>query len=111
MSKTDPSSLSAPAQPGRPDILPSPLLLDFSLTVSRLVVLGVGLATGLLSALAGATLWAVALRTGLAILGLGLLLWGLNTLVNHNALEIVHHAAEGTHPAVEQPLSTIEKHA
>ncbi len=68
----------------------SPLLLDFSVTISRLVIIGAGLIIYFLSAAAGAELWMIALRTTSAMLCLGIFFWLFNSILNQNVLEIAY---------------------
>ncbi len=63
-----------------------PLLIEVSLSLAKALVFLVATLTGVVSLLAGATLQIAALRSGVAILGLGWLLWLLNWMISRNSL-------------------------
>ncbi len=96
-----------------------PLLLDIFFSVSRLIVIIVGLLTVTISIFAGASLvWAV-VRAGAAMLTVGLLLWLASWLVARGALESTRlellqalKASEEAQAATsKRPFSTIETEA
>jgi len=90
---------------------PIPIMLDFTLTIAKVIVILVGLATFTLSLLAGCSLQIVALRTGTAMFSIGLLLWLSNWLLSRNALEALRaEIIKAQHPA-EDSHSTIERQA
>lgn len=89
---------------------PAPLFFEMSITIARLLVLGVGVAVTLLSFLAGANLWAAALRGGSAILSLGLLTWLTNWFLVQDALKIA--TSELAKKSEREPVeSTVELQA
>jgi hypothetical protein len=65
-----------------------PNLIDFSLSAAQLAVLLVGLATVLISIGSRASIWTVALRGGVAMVSLGLLLWLVNWMLSKGSLEL-----------------------
>jgi len=64
-----------------------PLMLEVIFSTARLLVIAAGVLVMLLSLISGAALWMSALRSGLAMLSIGLLLWLTNWLVARQALE------------------------
>ena len=64
-----------------------PLYLDASLTISRILVMVLGVSITLISLYAGCTLEIAALRGGLATLTVGLIAWFLNWFINQYSLE------------------------
>ncbi len=108
MNKDQPQNLDQENKQGSPKHIP--FLLEFTLTVSRLVVILVGVLTALISVIAGAEIWVVALRTGAAILSLGFLTWSVNWLLSHNTLEAVRVQMTQTRQGAP-PKSTVEKEA
>jgi len=90
-----------------------PLLVDFSLSLARALVVLMAALIAIVSLAAGAPLEVVLLRSGAAVLCLGWLLWLLNWLISRNALLVtLAEMREKTSKAqAEQPLSTTEKAA
>lgn len=64
-----------------------PLLVDICLTVSQIVILLVAAATAILSILANVDFLTIILRTGVAIVCIGLPVYVLNYLVGHYYVE------------------------
>lgn len=75
-----------PAAKGKPARIP--FLLDFSLSLSSLLVVLASLLTAGLALLSGASLEVLAFRTGLVLLVSGLLAWLLNWLLARKILVI-----------------------
>lgn len=76
------------AKPQRKDQPHLPLLLDFSLTLSKVCVGVVGGLVALLSILAGNPLWTAALRAGVGMIVTGAVLWVFNWFLMRRSLEI-----------------------
>lgn len=122
MTNTPAAALSAESEHrSRPPVL-LPLFLDFSLSVSKLVVLFTGLLSAGISLAVGAPLLIAGLRGGAAMLAVGLLVWTLNYCLMRNALaaaeeelrkEVEKSNAEAEVKAkkVDEPLSTLEREA
>jgi len=66
---------------------PVPLLLDVSFTTAKILIILAGAIIGIVSVLSGATWLATAIRSGAAVLSMGLLLYLANFLLSRNALE------------------------
>ena len=75
---------AAPASQKQLDV---PILLEFTITISQLVVLLVGVVIAVISILAKLEVIWIVLRSGIAMLGLGLLLWFANWFLAHDALD------------------------
>lgn len=104
-----PKPARAPKDPGRR----APLLLETSYLASLAAVVTAGLVTAGLSVLAGVDAWLVAVRAGLAILTVGLVLWNLNYRLMHGLLEAAVQEARDKKPSetpetVEPPASSLE---
>lgn len=65
-----------------------PFMLDFSLSVSSMVVIMVGILTTIISAFSGAALWMTAVRGGVAVVVVGLVLWTVNWIIARDSLEM-----------------------
>ena len=65
-----------------------PLLLDFTLTISKVCVGIVGGLVALISIQVGTPLWTAALRSGAAMLLTGMVLWVFNWFLLRRSLEI-----------------------
>jgi hypothetical protein len=76
------------SKPQRKDRSRLPLLLDFSLTLSKVCVGLVGGLVALLSILAGTPLWTAALRAGAGMVATGAVLWAFNWFLMRRSLEI-----------------------
>ncbi|MCI0521612.1 MAG: hypothetical protein L0Z70_15315 [Chloroflexi bacterium] len=87
-----------------------PLMLDFALTVAKVVVLLAGVLTAVISALAGAVVPAILLRGAAAMLSLGALVWIVNYWLARDTLEIARQEALQTLEKAreERPASTVE---
>ena len=77
-----------PRKPKNAKVVPIPLMLDFSLSVSRLMVLLVGLMTCVVSLVSGASIPMIILRGSLAMLSVGLVMWAFNWVLARNSLEL-----------------------
>ena len=86
-----------------------PLLLDFTLILSKACVGIVGGLVALISILGGAPLWTAALRSGAAMVVTGMLWWLFNWFLLRKALEIA--IVEMAKRADETPQSTISRRA
>jgi hypothetical protein len=90
-----------------------PFMLDFALSVTQLVVILTGLITLAVSLFSGAVLGMAAVRAGVAVLAVGLVLWLVNYLLARNSLEAVRmqmvSELERTHR--DGTASTVEKTA
>jgi hypothetical protein len=88
-----------------------PFMLDFSFSVSKLVVILLGLVTLFVSLISGAVLWMATLRSAAAMLSVGFLLWLLNWLISRDSLEIVRQEIlrNMEEAQVEEVASTVEK--
>jgi hypothetical protein len=87
-----------------------PLLLETSFAIARLASLASGLIVLGVSLQAGATPIVAALRAGLTVLVMGLLLWSANWVLARSALEVVRVQLK---EAQQQPAaqSTVELEA
>lgn len=101
----------APKTPGRR----APLLLETTYLASLIAVLTAGAVTAGLSLLAGVEAWLVAVRAGLAILTVGLVLWSLNYRLMHGLLDAAVQEAREKQPnetpaptGDEAPASSLE---
>jgi hypothetical protein len=74
-SKKNPSSRTLPA------------LFDVSFSISKLVVILIGVLTSVISVISGATPFAAALRGCLAMLAVGITLWLINWIMVRESLE------------------------
>lgn len=90
-----------------------PLLIEFSLSLTKTLVVLIAALVAAVSLVAGASIQVAALRSGLALLCLGWLLWLLNWVIARGSLEAVMaemreklNEAQADHPA-----STTEKAA
>ncbi|HHH83785.1 MAG TPA: hypothetical protein ENL35_12465 [Chloroflexi bacterium] len=72
----------------------SPILIESALAVSKISILVTGISTAVLSALAGAPIFIIALRSGVAIIGLGLILWAMNYALARATLRSVREQIE-----------------
>lgn len=103
-----PKAARAPQTSGRR----APLLLETTYLASLVAVLTAGAVTAGLSVLAGVEAWLVAVRAGLAILTVGLVLWYLNYRLMHGLLEAAVQEArekkpgEPPAPAADEPATS-----
>lgn len=90
-----------------------PLLIDFTLTTSRLIVLSVGLGIAAFSLISQATILAAAIRGGAAALSVGLVMWVINWLLARQALDAAIEELEQKQKEEEElpPESTMELQA
>jgi hypothetical protein len=88
-----------------------PFLLDFSFSVSKMVVILLGLITLFVSLISGAVLWMATLRSAAAMLSVGFTLWLVNWLIARDSLEIVRQEilSRMEEAPVEEVASTVEK--
>jgi hypothetical protein len=98
-----------------PASTPLPVMIDFSLSVSKLLVLLVGLMTVIVSVFSGATPPMTALRGGMAMFTVGLCVWAFNWLLSRNSLELARQdlmremeAAKARQQENEKASSTVE---
>ena len=94
-----------------------PLLLEMIFSISRLVVIFIGLFTTGISYYSGATLvWAI-IRGAVAMLSVGFLLWLIGWQIARNALEGTRQEllqvlkADHNTKAASTPISTVETEA
>jgi hypothetical protein len=108
---------AAPAPTGKAKKAPKPpkggyvpLLVDFSLTAAKIIVLTVGLLTAVGSYFAGATALVACGRGCAAIVGLGGLFWLFNWTLANQALEsaIAELEEKQKAAAADHPDSTVE---
>ena len=66
-----------------------PFLIDFSLSLSRLVIFLIGVLTTGISIYAGASISIATLRGCLAMISIGLVAWLITWFVSRNALEVL----------------------
>ena len=89
-----------------------PLLLDFTLSVAKVTVALIGALTAVLSTIAGASVVITVLRSGAAMLAVGLMFWLVNWIIAHNFLEITQKELAHELEAVQDRAhSTVEKSA
>jgi uncharacterized membrane protein len=88
-----------------------PLLIDFTLSVAKIIVILVGILTAAISILAGATVLIAAVRSAAAILVVGLTFWMVNWWIASYALEAVRLELIDGLEAKKNPPSTMEKTA
>ena len=94
------------AKARRPAGQRAPLLLETAYTASFGLTTAAGLLTAGLSALARVPAWLIAVRAGLAMLALGLVLWIVNYLLMHGAFEAAVDDLRQTKPAEANPPVT-----
>lgn len=98
----------APSKKAPATVLPA--FLELTFTVAKTLVVIVGAATVVVSVLAGASVWTVALRGAIAVLSFGFLMWLINWLFAHNILEKELEDLEKS-MAEDPTFSTVERHA
>ena len=88
-------------------------LIQFCTLLSELIVLVVGGAVAVTSFLGGVEFWVVALRTAVAMLSVGLILWFVNYMIARQAVEIAMSRLkdEFDREQAELPVSTYERSA
>ena len=92
MSKQDqnaesPKPEKATAKSSSPSTLP--VLFDVSFSISKLIIILIGVVTSVISVASGATILHAAIRGGLAILSIGIILWLINWIMVKESLESV----------------------
>ncbi len=87
-----------------------PLLQETAFTLTKLTMLTTGPLILALSLQAGATLLMAAVRAGVAVLVVGLLLWGANWVLARSALDALHQQLKEAAEA-HAPSATIELEA
>lgn len=87
-----------------------PLFLDFTLSISQIVVVVMGGLTTGLSLYAGASLIVAVARGCVAILSIGIIGWLINWLFSHNGIQATRHALMNGHQSAmkEDTSSTVE---
>ncbi len=70
---------------------PIPFLLEFSFTISKILIILTGTVIAGLSWYRGADLLNIGLRSGTAVLTLGIFLWAVNSVVCNNAIDIARN--------------------
>ena len=88
-----------------------PLLIDFTLSVAKMIVILVGILTAVISLIAGATLTVAALRSAAAIFSVGLAFWMVNWWIANYSLEAVRLELKEELEAEQHPPSTVERSA
>jgi hypothetical protein len=66
---------------------PYSALLDYSFSVSKLVVILVGIITAGISVVSGATVLVAGIRGGLAILAIGIIFWLVNWILSKGSMD------------------------
>ncbi len=90
---------------------PLPYLLDFSFSLTTLIILFAGVATVLLSIVNGSTILMAAVRGAVAIFGLGAVLWLLNYFLAHQVIQTASKDLKSAQSELDQGESTREVHA
>ncbi len=103
-------SQPAPASSQKVPTAMLPVFLEFSFTIAKTLIVIVGIATVIVSILAGASVWTVAMRGAITVLSLGFLLWLINWLFAHNILEKELDDMEKSR-AEDPTFSTVERRA
>ncbi len=67
---------------------PIPFLLEFTLSISRVIVVLVAMVVAGLSWLRGADYLNIGLRSGTSLLAVGVILWAVNWAVSNNLIEV-----------------------
>ena len=108
--KTTPPQEETPVKKEPPRV---PLLLDVSLSISQTAIIVLGCAVALVSLFAKADLVMIALRSGAAMLSVGLLMWLFNWFLSRNSLEIARQELLSEMEAADEDRgeSTVEKKA
>lgn len=92
---------------------PLPLLIDFTISLAKILVIIIGMVTALVSIASGATVFMATLRSAAAMLAIGLLLWLANWMVSRDSLRMAKEEmvkeSQGTDE--DNGPSTIEKTA
>lgn len=65
-----------------------PFMLDFTFSVSSIVVMVMGILTTIISVFSGASLMMATIRGGIAVISVGFLLWVINWTLSRDSLEI-----------------------
>jgi protein-S-isoprenylcysteine O-methyltransferase Ste14 len=86
----------------------APLLLETAYAVSFSIIVLAGIVTAGLSVWSGVPAWLVAVRAGLAVVVLGLVLWTVNYRLMHGAFEAAMSDRREQTPAGQPPASTQE---
>lgn len=97
-----------PVQGGHPSL---PYILDFAFSISNLLILLTGVATTAVSFVKGVTILNSVIRGGLAMLGLGAVIWLLNYYLSNQVLETAAKDLQNAHNPGQSKESTMEKQA
>jgi len=89
------------------DVPKQVLLLEYSFTISKLVIVVVLAATVLLSVLNGCSWLTSAIRAGSVTLVLGLILYGINYLISDGTLDIIFRQVAAVRD--EDPVSSTQE--
>lgn len=88
-----PAAGKSPARKGN-SAVHLPVLLEMTFTTAAIVVLLVGVVTGVVSFLAGCPAWVIGLRAGGAILTVGLVFYGIAFCMSRGTVETNHAMRE-----------------
>jgi hypothetical protein len=88
-----------------------PYLNELGFTLARILVTLVALTVAIVSFLSGGTVVAIALRTGVAILAVGLIGWLVNWILVGGGADVPKENAEGPLKEGKPAASTIERSA
>jgi hypothetical protein len=66
--------------------------VEFSLSISKVIVILVGIVITGLSMYRGADILSIGLRSGASMFAIGILLWMMNWIINNNMLETAREA-------------------
>jgi hypothetical protein len=88
-----------------------PYLNELGFTLARIVVTLVALTVAIVSFVSGGTVFAIALRTGVAILAVGLIGWLVNWILVGGGADVPKETARQASPKAKPAASTIEKSA
>ncbi len=88
-------------------------MIQFCTLLSELIVLIVGGAVAVMSFMAGVEIWMAVLRSTVAMISVGLILWFVNFMIARQVLEIAMNRLkdEFERDQADQPVSTYERSA
>jgi len=97
-----------PAPSNHPSL---PYILDFAFSISNLLILVTGVTTAAVSIMTGLTILNSVIRGGLAMLGLGAVIFLLNYYLSNQVLETAAKDFQNARNAGQSKESTMEKQA
>ncbi len=103
--------MSAPAKPTDKRQNRLPYLNELGFTLARILVTLVAFAVAIVSFVSGGTVFAIALRTGVAILAVGLIGWLINWILVGGGADVPKETAGQAPKEAKPAVSTIERSA